>query len=49
MGRPFDANSLNRIKVLVELPETLPFAGVKVERVRVPRYRSTFDIATLLE
>ena len=24
-------------------------SGVKVERVRVPRYRSTFDIATLLE
>jgi integrase-like protein len=38
-----------RIKDLVELPEMLPFAGVKVERVRVPRYRSTFDIATLLE
>ena len=45
----FGQEVLIRIKDLVELPETLPFAGVKVERVRVPRYRSTFDIVTLLE
>ena len=34
---------------IVELPEPLPFSGVKVDYVRVPRYRSTFDMATLLE
>jgi hypothetical protein len=45
----FGQEVVARIKDSVELPETLPFAGVKVERVRVPRYRSTFDIATLLE
>jgi len=37
------------VRDLVELPDPLPFHGVKVEKVRVPRYRSTFDIATLLE
>jgi integrase len=38
-----------RVRDLVELPEPLPFAGVKVETVHVPRYRSTFDIVALLE
>jgi hypothetical protein len=33
----------------MELPDPLPFAGVKVEYVRVPRYRSSFDMAALLE
>ena len=27
----------------------MPFSEVKVERVRVTRYRSTFDMTTLLE
>ena len=27
----------------------MPFSGIKVETVRVPRYRSTFDLAELLE
>ena len=31
------------------MPELLPFAGVKVERVRVARYRSSFDMAALLQ
>ena len=29
--------------------DPIPFTGVKVEKVRVPRYRATFDMATLLE
>ena len=32
-----------RVRDLVELPEPVPFSGIKVETVRVPRYRSTFD------
>jgi hypothetical protein len=27
----------------------MPFSGIKVETVRMPRYRSTFDLAELLE
>ena len=38
-----------RVRDLVEIPEPLPFSGIKVETVRVPRYRSTFDVAMLLE
>jgi Phage integrase family len=38
-----------RVKDVIELPSPVPFTGVKVERVRVPRYRSSFDMATLLE
>ena len=33
----------------MELPEPVPFSGIKVETVRGPRYRSTFDLAELLE
>jgi integrase len=33
----------------VEIPEPLPFSGIKAETVRVSRYRSTFDLAELLE
>jgi site-specific recombinase XerC len=38
-----------RVRDIVEIPEPLPFSGVKVEYVRLPRYRSTFDMASLLE
>jgi integrase len=38
-----------RVRDVVELPDPIPFSGVKVEKVRVPRYRSTFDMAALLE
>jgi hypothetical protein len=37
-----------RVRDTVELPEPIPFSGVKVEKVRVSRYRSSFDMATLL-
>ena len=33
----------------MEIPEPLPFNGVQIESVPVPRYRSTFDIVALLE
>ena len=45
----FGKDVVSRLRDLVELPDPLPFHGVKVEKVRVPRYRSTFDIATLME
>ena len=38
-----------RVSEIVEMPELLPFAGVKVERVRVDSYRSSFDMAALLQ
>ena len=38
-----------RVRDIVELPEPIPFGGVKIEKVRVSRYRSGFDMATLLE
>jgi hypothetical protein len=45
----FSTEMVARIRDLMELPEPLPFSGIKVETVRVPRYRSAFDIgATLL-
>ena len=45
----FSAETVARVRNLVELPEPLPFNGIKAEAVRVPRYRSTFDLAELLE
>jgi integrase len=45
----FSAETVARVRDLVELPKPMPFSGIKVETVRVPRYRSTFDLAELLE
>jgi hypothetical protein len=45
----FSPEMIALVRDIVEVPEPLPFAGVKVETVRVPRYRSTFDIVALLE
>ena len=45
----FSKEAVACVRDIVELPEPLPFSGVKIEYVRVPRYRSTFDLATLLE
>jgi hypothetical protein len=45
----FSAETVARIRDLVELPEPMPFSGIKVETVHAPRYRSTFDIVALLE
>ena len=43
----FSKETVACVRDIVELPEPLPFSGVKVEYVRVPRYRSTFDMAEL--
>ena len=45
----FGAGVIARVRYMVEIPDPIPFTGVKVEKVRVPRYRATFDMATLLE
>ena len=44
----FGAEVIARVRDIVEIPNPIPFAGVKVEKVRVPRYRSGFDITALL-
>jgi hypothetical protein len=46
---PFSTETVARIRDLVEIPEPLPFSGIKVETVPPPRYRATFDIVVLLE
>ena len=45
----FGRDVLAQIRDIVEIPEPVPFSGVKIEKVRVPRYRSTFDMVVLLE
>jgi hypothetical protein len=45
----FSTEMVARVRDILELPEPLPFAGIKVETVRVPRYRSTFGILAVLE
>ena len=45
----FTADTVARIRDIVEIPERLPFSGVKVETVYGPRYRATFDMVELLE
>jgi hypothetical protein len=45
----FGAEVISRIRDLVDIPNPVPFAGVKVERVHVPRYRSGFNVESLLE
>ena len=45
----FGAEVVSRVRDLVELPDPVPFAGVKVQRVHVTHYRSGFNVETLLE
>jgi hypothetical protein len=45
----FSIETVARIRDRMELPEPLPFAGIKVETVHGPRYRATFDMVALLE
>ena len=45
----FSAETVARVRDIVEIPEPMPFNGIKAEAVRVPRYRSTFNLAELLE
>lgn len=45
----FSVETVARIRDIVEIPERLPFSGIKVESVHGPRYRATFDMVGLLE
>jgi hypothetical protein len=45
----FAPEVVERLDGILEMPEPVPFRGVKVEKVRVPWYRSTFDMAQLLQ
>jgi hypothetical protein len=45
----FSKEALARVRDIVEIPDPVPFSGIKVERMRVTRYRATFDFATLIE
>lgn len=45
----FSADTVARIRDIVEIPDPVPFASVKTESVAPPRYRSTFDIIALVE
>jgi hypothetical protein len=45
----FSAGVISRVRDLVELPSPAPFAGVKVPRVHVTHYRSSFNVESLLE
>ena len=45
----FFADTVARIRDVVEIPDPVPFASVKAESVMPPRYRSTFDIVALVE
>jgi site-specific recombinase XerC len=45
----FSSQTVARVRDSVELPEPVPFKGIKVEYVRVPRYRSSFNMVELLE
>jgi hypothetical protein len=45
----FSVETVARIRDIVEIPERLPFSGIKVETVHGPRYRATFDMVELLE
>jgi hypothetical protein len=52
IGRPrslFGVEVIARVRDLVEIPSPVPFAGVKVQKVHVTRYRLGFDVEELLE
>jgi hypothetical protein len=40
----FGAETIAGVRDCVEIPSPIPFAEAKVEKVRVPRYRSGFDM-----
>ena len=45
----FGPEVISRVKDMVELPDPVPFTGVKVQRVHVTHYRSGFNVEALLE
>ncbi len=45
----FGKKVLPHVKGLVDLPDPAPFYGVKIGKTRPQRYRSTFDVAALIQ
>jgi integrase len=45
----FGAETLAKVRDVVEIPNPVPFTGVKVQRVHVTHYRSGFNVESLLE
>jgi integrase len=45
----FNKETLSCVGDVVEIPEPAPFAAIKVEAMRVARYRATFEMASLVE
>jgi integrase len=45
----FGAEVISRVRDVVEIPNPVPFTGVRVEKVHVTSYRSGFNVETLLE
>jgi hypothetical protein len=45
----FRKETLARVRDIVEIPEPVPFSGLKLETTRVARYRATFDMPALVE
>ena len=45
----FGPEVISRVRDLVEIPDPVPFTGVKVQRVHVTHYRSSFNVEELLE
>jgi hypothetical protein len=45
----FGTEVISRVRDVIEIPNPVPFAGVKVQRVHVTHYRSGFNVETLLE
>jgi integrase len=43
----FGKKVIEAIGQSLKLPEPLPFAGIKVEKTKPPRYRSTFDLIAM--
>jgi hypothetical protein len=45
----FGTEVISRLGDVIEIPNPVPFAGVKVQRVHVSHYRSSFSVESLLE
>ena len=45
----FGAETVSRVRDVIEIPNPVPFSGVKVQRVHVTHYRSGFNVESLLE
>ena len=45
----FGPEVISRVRDVIEIPDPVPFTGVKVQRVHVTHYRSGFNVEVLLE